>query len=48
MLEIREDGSFAETNELRIQKEITDLKAVKKENPNPGIKKITKQFSHVF
>ena len=48
MLEIREDGSFAEINDLRIQEEMPDVKTVEKDNPNPEIKKITEQFSHMF
>ena len=48
MLQIREDGSFAETNDLRIQEEAPDVKTVKRESPNPEIKKITEKFDHVF
>ena len=48
MVQIREDGSFAETNNLRIQEEAPDVKTVKRESPNPEIKKITEKFDHVF
>lgn len=41
MLQIREDGSFAEMNDLRIQEEAPDVKTVKRESPNSEI-------NHVF
>lgn len=47
-LEIREDGSFAVINDLRIQEKMPDMKAVKNENPKPEIKKITEQFSYDY
>lgn len=49
MLQIREDGSFAETNDLRIQEEMPDIKAVKKDEAlSPEIKEITHRHSHIF
>ena len=48
MLQIRGDGSFAEINDLRIQEEASDVKTVKRESPNPEIKKITEKFAHIF
>ena len=48
MLHIRGDGSFAEINDLRIQEEAPDVKTVKRESPNPEIKKITEKFCHIF
>ena len=48
MLQIREDGSFAEMNDLQIQEKAPDVKTVKRESPNPEIKKITEKFNHVF
>lgn len=49
MLQIREDGSFAETNDLRIQEELPDIKSVKQAVIlNPEIKAITDRYSDVF
>ena len=49
MLQISEDGSFAETNNLRIQDEMPDIKAVKRDEvPSPEIKNITDRYSHNF
>ena len=38
----------SEINDLRIQEEAPDVKTVKRESPNPEIKKITEKFDHVF
>ena len=49
MLQIREDGSFAETNDLRIQEELPDIKSVKQPVIlNPEIKASTDRYSDVF
>ena len=49
MLQIREDGSFAETNDLRIQEEPPGIKSVKLDKDlKPEIKEITDQYSDVF
>ena len=49
MLQIRADGSFAETNDLRIQEEPPDIKSVKRDKDlKPEIKEITDQYSDVF
>ncbi|KAL9953033.1 hypothetical protein ACROYT_G040383 [Oculina patagonica] len=49
MLQIREDGSFAETNDLRIQEEPPDIKIVKQDkNIGTEIKEITDKYSDVF
>ena len=49
MLQIREDGSFAETNDLRIQEEPAGIKSVKQDKDlKPEIKEITDQSSDVF
>ena len=49
MLQIREDGTFAEKNDLRIQEEMSDIKAVKEDEvPSPEIKDIADRYSHVF
>ena len=40
--------SQRETNDLQIQEEAPDVKTVKRESPNPEIKKITEKFDHVF
>jgi len=49
MLQIREDGSFAEANDLRIQEEPPDIKSVKQDKDlKPEIKEITDQYSDVF
>ncbi|XP_015762118.1 PREDICTED: uncharacterized protein LOC107341222 [Acropora digitifera] len=48
LLQIRRDGSFAEINDLRIHEEAPDVKTVKRESPNPEIKKITEKFAHIF
>ena len=48
MLQIREDGSFAETNDLRIHEEQPGIKSVKQDkDPRPEIKEITDQYSDV-
>ena len=49
MLQITEDGSFAETNDLRIQEEPPGIKSVKQgKDLMPEIKEITDQYSDVF
>ena len=49
MLQIREDGSFAETNDLKIQEEPPGIKSVKQVTDlKPEIKEITDQYSDVF
>ena len=49
MLQIREDGSFAKTNDLRIQEEPPGIKSVKQDKDfKPEIKEITDQYSDVF
>ena len=49
MLQIREDGSFAKTNDLQIQDEIPEIKAVKKDEVlRPEIKDIIDRCSHIF
>ena len=49
MLQIRADGSFAETNDLRIQEEPPDIKSVKRDKDlKPEIKEINDQYSDVF
>ena len=49
MLQIREDGSFADTNDLRIQEELAGIKSTKQEKDlKPEIKKITDEYSDVF
>ena len=49
MLQIRADGSLAETNDLRIQEEPPDVKSVKRDKDlKPGIKEMTDQYSDVF
>ena len=49
MLQIREHGSFVETNDLRIQEEPPGIKSVKQDKDlKPEIKEITDQYSDVF
>ena len=49
MLQIREDGSLAKTNDLRIQEEMPDITAVKKEEVlSSKIKEITDRYSQIF
>ena len=49
MLQIREDGSFAKTNDLRHQEEPLGIKSVKQDKDlKPEIKKRTNQYSDVF
>ena len=49
MIQIREDGSFAKTNDLRIQEEPPGIKSVKQDKDlNPEIREITDQYSAVF
>ena len=49
MLEIREDGSFAKTNDPRIQEEPPGIKSVKQDQDlKPEIEEITDQCSDVF
>ena len=49
MVQIREDGSFAETNDLRIHEEPPGIKSVKQlKDLKPEIKEITDQYSDVF
>ena len=49
MLQIREDGSFAKTNDLRIQEESPGIKSVKQDKDlKPEIREITDQYSDVF
>ena len=49
MLQIREDGTFAEKNDPGIQEEMSDIKAVKEDEvPSPEIKDIADRYSHVF
>lgn len=48
MLRIREDGLFAEMNDLQIPEAVPDVKTVKTESSNPDIKRITEKFNHVF
>ena len=49
MLQIREDGSFADTNDLRIQEELAGIKSTKQEKDlKPEIKKIADEYSDVF
>ena len=49
MLQIRADGSFAETNDLRIQEEPPDIKSVKRDKDlKLEIKEVTDQYSDVF
>ena len=45
MLRIREDGLFAEMNDLQIPEAVPDVKT---ESSNPDIKRITEKFNHVF
>ena len=48
MLQIREDGSFAKTNDLRTQ-EPPGIKSVKQDKDlKPEIKEITDQYSDIF
>lgn len=48
MLWIREDGLFAEINNLPIPEEVPDVKTVKKESSKPDIRRITEKFNQVF
>ena len=49
MLQIREDGSFAKTNDLRIQEEPPDIKIVKQDKDlKTEIKEIPDKYSDVF
>lgn len=49
MLQIREDGSFAEANDLRIQEEPPGIKSVKQDKDlKTEIKEITDKYSDVF
>ena len=44
MLQIREDGLFAEMNNLPTQEEVPDVKTVKKESSKPDSRGITEKF----
>ena len=49
MLQIREDGALAETNDLRIQEEPPGIKIVKQDKDlKPEIKQIADQYGDVF
>ena len=49
MLQIREDGSFARTNDLRIEEEPPSIKSVKQDKDlKHEIKEISDQYSDVF
>ena len=48
MLQIREDGSFSETNDLRIQEEPPDIKSVKQDKDlKTEIKEITDTVTYL-
>ena len=49
MMQIREDGSFAEANKMRIPEETPDIKRIKEEkDQHPRFKKITDKYDQVF
>ena len=48
MLQIKEDGSFAAQNEMRIPTEISNIHAVGTRVSHEGIKEITSKFSSIF
>ena len=48
MLKIKEDGSFAAQNEMRIPTQISNIHAVGTRISHEGIKEITSKFSSIF
>ena len=48
MLQIKEDGSFADKNDMRIPKDINDIHTVLQTVSNQAIKGITNKFKSVF
>ena len=48
MLQIKEDGSFANQNDMRIPGEILDIRTVTTNKSHQAIQEITNKFSSVF
>ena len=48
MLQIKEDGSFAAQNEMRIPTDISNIHAVGTRVSHEDIKEITSKFSSIF
>ena len=48
MLQIKEDGSFANQNDMRIPGEILDIRTVTTNRSQQAIQEITNKFSSVF